>query len=67
MSKTGTEFPLWRDADGMAWRKKWLWAERNTSNRRKPGESDRDVPSCLVTCPYPAKNIAILVPRPCVA
>ena len=40
----------------------WLWAERTTSNRRKPSDSDRDVPSCVVTYPYPAKNITILVP-----
>ena len=33
-----------------------------TSNRRKPDDSDRDVPSCVVTYPYPAKNITDLVP-----
>ena len=31
----------------------WLWAERTTSNRRKPSDCGRDVPSCVVTCPYP--------------
>ena len=40
-----------------------MGAERITSNRRrKPSDSDRDVPSCVVTYPYPAKNIAIIVP-----
>ena len=40
----------------------WLWAERKTSNRRKPRDSDRDVLSCVVTYPYPSKNISNLVP-----
>ena len=31
----------------------WLWAERKTSNRRKPSDSDRDVPSCVVTYQVP--------------
>ena len=39
-----------------------LWAERKTSNRSKPRDSDRDVPSCAVTYPYPTKNISNLVP-----
>ena len=34
---------------------KRLWAERTTSNRRKPRGFGRDVPSCIVTYPYPAK------------
>ena len=33
----------------------WLWAERTTSNRRKPNDSDRGAPSCVVTYLYPAK------------
>ena len=37
--------------DGM---EQWLWAERKTSNRRTPSDSGRDVPSCVVVCPYPA-------------
>ena len=45
--------------DGM---ERWLWAERTTSNRRMPNDSDRDVPSCVVTYPYPAKNVTDLVP-----
>ena len=40
----------------------WPWADRSISNRRKPRDSDRDVPSCVVTYPYPAKNISNLVP-----
>ena len=40
----------------------WLWAERITSNRRKPSDSDRDAQSCVATYPYPAKNITIIVP-----
>ena len=40
------------DWDGM---EQWLWAGRKTSNRRKPNDSDRDVPSFVVTYPYPAK------------
>ena len=73
----------------------WLWADRTTSNRRKPSDSDRDVPSCfddddellvrasavlksqgpenwsrgrpdvpscVMTYPYPPKNITVLVP-----
>ena len=42
--------------------KQWPWADRSISNRRKPRDSDRDVPSCVVTYPYPAKNISNLVP-----
>ena len=37
----------------------WLWAERTTSNRRKPRGSDCDVPSFVVTYPYPSKNISL--------
>ena len=40
----------------------WPWAYRSTSNRRKPRDSDRDVPSFVVTYPCPAKNISNLVP-----
>ena len=40
----------------------WPWADRSISNRRKPRNPDRDVPSCVVTYPYPAKNISNLVP-----
>ena len=40
----------------------WPWADRSISNRRKPRDSDRDVPSCVVTYPYPPKNISNLVP-----
>ena len=40
----------------------WPWADRSISNRRKPRDSDRDVPSCVVTYPYPATNIPNLVP-----
>ena len=35
----------------------FLWAERTTANRGKSRGSDRDVLSCVVTYPYPAKNI----------
>ena len=42
--------------------KQWPWADRSISNRRKPSDSGRDVPFCVVTCPYPAKNISNLVP-----
>ena len=34
----------------------WLWAERTTSNRRKSSDSDRDVPSCVVTYLYLVKH-----------
>ena len=37
--------------DGM---EQWLWAERKTSNRRKPRGSDRAVPPFVVTYPCPA-------------
>ena len=37
-----------------------LWVERTTFNRRKPNDSGRDVLSCVVTYPYPAKNITDL-------
>ena len=40
----------------------WPWADRSISNRRKPRDSDRDVPSCVVTYPYPATNISNLAP-----
>ena len=35
----------------------WRWADRSISNRRKPSDADRDVPSCFVTYPYPPKKI----------
>ena len=46
-------------ADGA---EQWPWADRSISNRRKPSGSNRDVPSCVVTYPCPAKNISNLVP-----
>ena len=46
-------------ADGA---EQWPWADRSISNRRKPSDSNRDVPSCVVTYPCPAKNISNLVP-----
>ena len=43
----------------------WLWAERKTPNRRKLSDSNRDVPSCVVTYLYPAKSTAGIVPCCC--
>ena len=46
----------------------WPWADRSISNRRKPRDSDRDVPSCVVTYPHPPKNIPpnpVAYPVPC--
>jgi len=34
----------------------WPWAGRSISNRRKPSDSDRDVPSCVVAYSYPPKT-----------
>ena len=45
---------------GMA---QWLWAERATSNRRKPNGADRDVPFFVVAFSYLAKkNVTDLLP-----
>ena len=39
--------------DGVVCMEQWLWAERETSSRRKADDSDGGASPWFVTCPYP--------------